>query len=242
MTKYQRIIDDIKSRIENGIWQDGFPLPSELELCSMYGVSRITIRRALDELAGIRYVTKIRGKGTFASIPMHLHSGNSSLGFSEYLKQIGIEVVSRLIADEETEASANVCRELLLKDGEKNVWHFRRVRVVHGIPMAVMDTYVRKDTAELMHSYNLEKESFFYLYKCIYGKDIRKNICSISALIPDKEITSLLKMHEPSAGILFESTAYLNDTIPVQYDISVFNPSYYKFTVTDNVNITPISL
>ncbi len=242
MTKYQKVIEDIKNRITNGIWAEGFLLPSELELCSIYDVSRITIRRALEELSDAGYVVRVHGKGTFASKPMQFRSGNSALGFSQHLKQNGIEVTSRLSLDEQIEADSVIRKELLLKDVEKDVWHFRRVRIIRGIPIAVMDTYVRLETSELMHSYDLEKESFFSLYTRIYEKNIGKNIFSISALIPEKEVTKLLKIKEVSAGILLESTAYLEDGRPIQYDRSIFNPAYYKFTVSEGGNITPTSL
>lgn len=242
MTKYQKVIEDIKNRITNGIWAEGFLLPSEFELCSMYDVSRITIRRALEELSDAGYVVRMHGKGTFATRPMQFRSGNSALGFSQHLKQSGIDVTSRLCIDEKIEATQEIRKELLLKDSEEEVWHFRRLRIIKGIPIAVMDTYVRLETSELMHSYDLEKESFFSIYTRIYEKNIGKNIFSISAVIPKKEITRLLKMKEISAGILLESTAYLEDGMPIQYDRSIFNPAYYKFTVSEGGNITPTFL
>ena len=113
MTKYQKVIEDIKNRITNGIWAEGFLLPSEFELCSMYDVSRITIRRALEELSDAGYVVRMHGKGTFATRPMQFRSGNSALGFSQHLKQSGIDVTSRLCIDEKIEATQEIRKELL---------------------------------------------------------------------------------------------------------------------------------
>lgn len=233
MTKYQAVFDDIKERVTSGVWPSGSLMPGEMELCQMYDVSRITIRRALDDLAAAGYATRIQGKGTFASLPPQLQSGSSKLGFGQYMSRNGIEVISKICKDEEIAADEILRRRLLLHSDEKTVWHFRRVRIVKGIPIAVMDTYVRVSTAEKMKEYDLEKESFFSLYERIFGRGIGKNIFSLSAVIPDKKIIKLLKMPKISAGILFESTAYLEDGMPVQYDVSVFNPAYYKFTASE---------
>ena len=241
MTKYQSVIDDIKDRILNGVWPSGSLIPGEMELCRIYDVSRITVRRALEELSSAGYAMRIQGKGTFASIPPQLQSGSSKLGFAQYMGKNGIEVVSKLLADERVEADSNIKRKLLLHDDEKHVWHFRRVRIVKGIPIAVMDTYVRIPTADKMRSYDLERESFFSLYERIFGKGISRNIFSISAVVPDKDVQKQLKMPRISAGILLESTAFIEDEAPVQYDISVFNPAYYKFTSAE-ATISPTSL
>lgn len=242
MTKYQKVYDDIINRITNGVWLPGSLIPGEMELCDLYGVSRITIRKALDELTSAGYVSRIQGKGTFASSPMKYQSGSSTLGFGEYMNHCGVEVLSRLCTAKLIEAD-DICRnKLLLHDEENKVWHFKRVRIVKGNPIAVMDTYVRQETGEMMNEYDLSKESFFALYRKIFGKSVTKSISSLSAVIPDTETRKLLKMPRVSAGILYESTAYLEDGgVPIQYDISIFNPAYYKFTASEGI-MTPTSL
>ncbi len=233
MTKYQSVIDDIKDRILNGVWPPGSLMPGEIELCRLYGVSRITVRRALEELSASGFTRRVQGKGTFSASPVKLQSGSSRLGFSEYMRELGIEVTSELYADEEIAADETVRKKLLFHDEEKNAWHFMRVRKADGVPIAVMDTYVSVATGRLMHDYDLERESFFGLYRKISGEEIGRNITTLSAVNPPKRITDLLKMPKGAAGILLESTAYLADGRPAQYDVSIFNPAYYRFTASD---------
>lgn len=67
--KYEQVRQYILSQIENGILQPGDKLPSEDEYAHFYSVSNITVRKALTELANDGYINRIKGKGSFVSIP-----------------------------------------------------------------------------------------------------------------------------------------------------------------------------
>lgn len=62
---YQQLMEDIKYAIEDGKYQPEEKIPSEPELSELYSVSRITVRRAVDELCAQGYLVKKQGKGTF---------------------------------------------------------------------------------------------------------------------------------------------------------------------------------
>jgi GntR family transcriptional regulator len=64
---YRRIADDMLMAIEAGRMQPGEPLPTESDFCAAYGVSRITIRKALDELVARHVIDRRRGSGTYIS-------------------------------------------------------------------------------------------------------------------------------------------------------------------------------
>lgn len=66
---YLKIIADLKKRINSGEYTPGMVILSEREMCDRYKVSRITARRALDELANEGWVERIQGKGSFVRRP-----------------------------------------------------------------------------------------------------------------------------------------------------------------------------
>ena len=66
---YQRVVDDIIAQIAAGVWRAGDRLPSERALCERYGVSQITVRRALRELAHAGRVYSHHGLGWFVNAP-----------------------------------------------------------------------------------------------------------------------------------------------------------------------------
>ena len=66
---YQQIFEEIKSAIEEGVYAPKERIPSEPELAAQYGVSRITVRRAVEDLCVEGYLVKQQGRGTFVSTP-----------------------------------------------------------------------------------------------------------------------------------------------------------------------------
>jgi GntR family transcriptional regulator len=63
--KYYLLKKEIVHQIDNEVFKDGELIPSERELVQKYGVSRITVRRAIDELVSEGYLYRVQGKGTF---------------------------------------------------------------------------------------------------------------------------------------------------------------------------------
>ena len=66
---YIQLMHIIKEQIHNGTYLEGEQIPTEGELSKMYNISRITIRRAIEELCQQGYLKKIQGKGTFVEAP-----------------------------------------------------------------------------------------------------------------------------------------------------------------------------
>lgn len=245
MQKSQIVLEEIKSRIESGIWRSGAMIPTEAELCSLFSVSRITIRKALEELAEKGYIKRIQGKGTFVSSNSVLNSGQSPLGFSQHMAEYGIAVSSRLVLAELIVPPYEIRKKLFLRDNENEVWHFRRLRFVLDRPIALMDSFIRKPIGDRMNEMEIGNSSFFELFEKITGEKIVETIGSVTAIIPEKDICDLMQVEYPSAQLLYKNTAYLESGTPIQFDHSIFNSRRYEFTVDlkDNpiVPISPIS-
>lgn len=61
---YAQIADDLREKIQTEVWQTGDKIPPELDLCELYNVSRITVRKAIDELVRENLLYRERAKGT----------------------------------------------------------------------------------------------------------------------------------------------------------------------------------
>lgn len=97
---YQQIKEDIKSSIERGKYKPNERIPAEPELSAEYSVSRITVRRAVEELCNEGYLVKMQGRGTFVSTPrIHrkMSSGNRTESFSKTCQESGMVPGARLL-------------------------------------------------------------------------------------------------------------------------------------------------
>lgn len=207
-------------------------MPTELELCSTLGVSRITVRRAMDELTRLGYIERTPGKGTFVR-PADLRSGDANVGFMDAMRRRGSVVTTRLLYANLENVNREVA-EILGAPPESAdstlAWRFTRLRSVDGFPMVVMNTFVTRSLGDMMRGFDLEKESFYDLYGRILGQPVTKTEGTISAIIPDPETCALLDVPAGSAHLWYRSVGYLGDGKPVEMCFSVFNAAKYAFS------------
>lgn len=132
----------LKERITSGAVAPGEKLPSEPALAGMHGLSRVTVRRALDGLAQEGLITRAAGTGTFVApaaerAPMVADLTN----MLAHLVQMGRDTRVRLLAFSYGVPPAPVCRALRLEPGERTQ-HSLRVRYLDDVPFSYLSTHV----------------------------------------------------------------------------------------------------
>lgn len=96
--KYEAIRDSLKYRILAGELNRNDRVPSEAELCQLYDVSRISAKRALNELENDGYVKRIPGKGTFVSFSPMIHDLNGYYSLTNTILEHGDTPSSKLVS------------------------------------------------------------------------------------------------------------------------------------------------
>ncbi|WP_431098158.1 histidine utilization repressor [Polaromonas aquatica] len=143
---YGQVKAFIKKRISAGTWKPGDPVPSEAVLMEQFGVSRMTVNRALRELMGEGLVTRIQGSGTFVA---ELHRISSTLTIRDIHEEVierGHVHTSRVLLAESEKASANLARTLGLRSGGR-VFHTVLIHLENGVPIQYEDRYVNPAAA-----------------------------------------------------------------------------------------------
>ena len=132
--RYRTIEQAIRQRLAK--LSPGAELPSDAELCTEFGVSRMTARHAMNRLLQEGLVYRIPGRGTFVGeAPTHRRA-NSLLSFSNEMRRQGRAPSSRLLGRALREPTREEAARLQLKYGEKVLW-LRRIRLADGQPIAV---------------------------------------------------------------------------------------------------------
>src|SRR5690606_5463663 len=122
----------------------GDQLPTEDELIAEFGVSRITVRRAIQNLVVRGLVVTRRGQGSFVTRPSFRQPLTALTGFVEDMDAQGVPSRARVMLIEEITAPAAVRTALALPLGAK-VTHIQRVRLAVGQPVSFDDTYLPTD-------------------------------------------------------------------------------------------------
>ncbi len=131
---YDLIEQNLRQLIMSGQLNIGESVPSEWELVNLYGVSRLTVRNALDNLTRQGWLVKRHGVGTFVTHPTVTEISPSKLSFSEQMRAIGRKPSSRLVSLRVMPAEAEVAKRLKLEQGQPVV-EIVRVRLADGEPV-----------------------------------------------------------------------------------------------------------
>jgi len=143
---YERVKAYVKVQITRGVWRPGDPVPSESALQQQFGVSRMTINRAVKELAVEGLVTRVRGSGTVVA---QLHRISSTLAVRDIHDEIlerGHVHSTRVLTVETVRADAVLALQLKLRSGAR-VFHAVLLHLEDGVPIQFEDRHVNPAAA-----------------------------------------------------------------------------------------------
>ena len=175
---YQTVENDLLKRIVSGELAAGSQLPTESELCEQYDVSRITVRRAIQDLADKGLVFRLRGRGTSvsSSIISPKHSTNVIFNLASEL-QYGSTTEKRILESRLVPANRAVSSHLGC-DEDAPVQYVKRLVTIDGNPCAIDEVYASTQTLPNLLALLVDGSSLFALiehhYKITTGvEDLR---------------------------------------------------------------------
>lgn len=221
MLKYKDIAEDIRSAIMNGKYSVNEQLPLEKEMCSKYGVSRITIKKAVDELVNQGLVIKRRGSGTFVkgvdeSSVQELSMAKQFSGFSESNK--GKKVSSKVIKFEVISPTEEIAEKLQITT-EDFVYHIIRARYSDDEPMVVEYTYMPINLIPGIKNDILMNSIYNYIEKDLNLK-IKSAHRMIRAILPNDIEQEYLKIDKNFPILEVEQVGFLDNGQPFEYSYS----------------------
>lgn len=133
---FRQISDAIRQDIQTGALSAGEAIPSEREYAGKLGVSRMTVRSAINELAKEGWLLRSRGRNTIVSPVKINKNALGFMSFTEDMQSRGMQASSKVLRSDEEVADAAVAAQLGLAAGARVVF-IERVRLASGAPMAL---------------------------------------------------------------------------------------------------------
>ncbi|HEX3026886.1 MAG TPA: GntR family transcriptional regulator [Clostridia bacterium] len=140
MPLYQQLKEDLKQKIESGRLKVGQKISSELEICSLYQISRVTVRKAISELVAEGYLVKNPGKGTFVSKQKIKRKIEYLMSFSEACEANGM-IPSACVTERKILQPNRDLYEGLQLEPNDQILYIQRVRYADGQPMMCENNY-----------------------------------------------------------------------------------------------------
>ena len=226
---FREVAQKIRERVLDGTYVSSQRLPSEYELAKEFDVSRLTVRKAIDELIAQNILVKQKGRGTYAMQSQKIQSGRSGLqGFSEAAKAYGKESRTVLIQFEETPFEEQLW-ETLQADSRETIYHIVRLRGFDEEPMTVENLHVRAKYLPFESEKQLTDSIFQLIEKKI---EIAYSHQEVEAVLVDTEMSRLLQVPVGNPLLLVHSITYSVTGVPILYDTSYYRADKYTFKNT----------
>lgn len=223
--KQEMITHDIASKIRHGIYPPKSLLPSENELAALYGVSRNTVRKSLEDLTSLGVIQKIKGKGSIVLDFSRLSFPVSRITtFNELNRSLGLEAQTKVLAIE----TVTEVPEAFNCEAAEPFIKVKRLRIIDGEP-DVLDVdylstkYVDKITQEVAET------SLYDYCENTLGLKISYAVKEISVQTVDDATAELLQLDPDKKAALVRSMVYLEDTSLFQLTESYHNPNRFRF-------------
>jgi GntR family transcriptional regulator len=182
----------------------GTAIPSERQLSVDLGVSRLTVRAALDELAREGYLVRRRGSGTYVQQPK-ISQELTMTSFSEDMRRRGMAPSSQTLSLRRELAGARLGRFLNVSPGDEIVV-VKRLRLADGVSMAIETLHIPSAVVPGVEPSDLEG-SFYELLRARYGIEIASATQTIEPTVTNEEESSALGVPLHSPAFLFERTS-----------------------------------
>ena len=138
---YDQLVDILSEKIDHE-YRPGDLMPSERELSERYGLSRTTVRLALQELERLGLVIRQHGRGTFvADRSAQTTNLMQSYSFTEQMRELGRVPETTILEFCEFEADKNLAKHMGTRIGEK-LFKLKRLRSADGMPMMIERSYL----------------------------------------------------------------------------------------------------
>jgi GntR family transcriptional regulator len=230
---YVRIRESLREQIAAGLLERGQKLPSEDELATQFGVSRMTVRQGIADLIEDGLLYRRHGVGTFVAFP-HVERDHSRLtNFFENSNYKGIQAKACVLAIEVLPAKQKVAKALFIEEGEL-VIRIKTLRYADDIPVTVHDAYIPHKLFSGLLTDNLIDLEVSHLWTIFegYGHRVKSAVQKLEAREADEETARLMEIEEGAPILYKERTVYTDAGTPVEFTYCYNRGDRYSLMVT----------
>ncbi|MEM1046100.1 MAG: GntR family transcriptional regulator [Pseudomonadota bacterium] len=225
---YHQIYVVLRNRIVSGQIEPGARLPGEQDLAETFGVSRITAKRALNELATSGLVIRERGRGTrVVPSPPRPAVRTALEGWLENISLMGVATDATVLEFDYVPATKEVAEALDLAEGD-SVQRAVRVRSLAGESLSYLTTWLPREIGEAFDADDLQRLPLLHLLER-GGIKVSAARQTVTATLADPAVAAALAID--AGAPLLEVSRIVSDTAgrPVEYIRVLYRPDRYQF-------------
>jgi len=204
----------------------GQPIPAERQLATDLGVSRLTLRAALDDLVRDGYLDRRHGSGTYVTEPK-IAQPLTLTSFSDDMRRRGMTPGSRTLELTSTLAGARLAHRLGVSP-EARLFRVKRLRLADSMPMAMEILHVPEALVPGLTRADFEGRSFYELLRARYGITVASGTQSIEPTVTNEDESEVLGVPLHTPAFLFERTTVSESGRIVEFVRSIYRGDRYR--------------
>ena len=224
---YRQLRDALERAIRGGTYPPGSALPSERELGERLGLSRMTVRRALEELVRDHVIEQRRGSGTYVRGRRVEQPTDVLLGYTEEARLLGFRPGSVLFDARPAPAEEDVARALRIAVGT-TVLRVNRLRTADDEPLAVQVSHLPPPYHDLSIDELKRAGSLYQALLAQFGVTPEGAEQSIAARMPTEQEQEMLAIDAMTPVLALERTTFDAEGRPFEYVVSAYRSDRYR--------------
>jgi len=229
-TLYQQVYRHLRDKIFDGTFERGSRLPSENDLCTMLNVSRVTVRRALEELMSHGLIWRKQGKASVVTAYKPQTSVVATVeGLVENNRRMGDQTWVELLASEYVPAPKEIASRMQVKPGKRVLWTVR-VRYLDNVPFSYAVTYLPEVVAKKINVNSMASKPLISLLEEA-GFNIGRAEQLISATSATPDVARALHVEKNAALLVSDRLVFDSNDQPVELIIVQYRPDIYHYGI-----------
>ena len=220
---YVKFAETVKFAVRTGVLHQGDMLPSERELGQQTGVSRITVRKALELLEQEGVIIRSQGYGTQISDKFE-YSLKEAKGFSQQVVLLGKKPNTLWVNKSIVPCSQEVAESLALPINS-DVFMLKRIRYVDEQPVSIEESYVPIGLIGDVDDISLSLYDYFRSQN-IYPTRTKSKV---SARMPDEDFQTHIKLEKTVPILVIKQVAFDHKNVPIEYSFNQCRSDMYVF-------------
>lgn len=225
---YAQIREALRAEVNR--MEPGLSIPPEPELQARFGVSRITLRKAVDELVTEGLLLREQGRGTFVQRPKVTHELNRITSWTDQLLALGQIPRTLHLETEEIEPPNRVAHDLKLSPSE-TVFVLRRLRLVYEEPVTLMVNYLPSKLVPDFPRKAPRRESLYETLSQEYGLVATRAVDIVETRSATDEEAKRLRVAAWSPLLCVTRVSHLFDGRPLEVGIAISRGDRYQYRV-----------
>jgi GntR family transcriptional regulator len=227
---YHQLKTLLLERIRKGEMKPNDRLPAEDELAATHGVSKATVRQALNDLAIAGVLRREQGRGTFVAEPKLAQGPREMTSFTDEMRRLGLHPTSKVLTQEIIKADADIAEKLRVAEGAQ-VMRLQRLRLADGEPMGIQTAYLSLALAPRLEEEEFMDASLYEALERKYGLWPARAQETYVAVLLDRAEAKLLKVAVASPALSAVRVSYLSSGQPLEVTYSIMRGDRYQIVL-----------